>query len=124
MKSDKMTSDEFQPFTVEILVADFDRSFDFYKNKLGFDLHRLEEPPRFAVFKFHDIYFMVREYPNLIQPAGQGVILRFIIPNLEEYFEKVKSNGVEITKPIEQMNYGLKRFYVEDPDGYQLKFAQ
>lgn len=124
MKSDKMTNEEFVPFAVEIIVSSLEDSLKFYKDVMGFELHRIDEPYNFAVFKFNNTIFMMRKDENIKKPDGRVIMLRFILPNLEEYFKQVQSKGAKITKPIEKMSYGLRRFYIEDPDGYQLKFAE
>ncbi len=120
--SDKMTEKEFVPFGTEIYVSDFDKSMKFYKDMLGFNLIRVDESNRFAAFEFNGAIFMFEKKPEWVQPT-KGIVLRFTISNLESYYEQLKSKGVEIYKSLEVKSYGATRFYIKDPDGYQLKFA-
>lgn len=119
-----MTEEEFVPFGAEIHVSNFERSLEFYRDVLGFKLLRVDREWPFASFSFHTSIFMIDGRGDYPPPLGQGAILRFLIPGkLEEYYNQVKERGAVISKSIEKLSYGLTRFYVTDPDGYQLKFA-
>lgn len=119
-----MKPEEKVPFAAEILVSDVNASLDFYQNKLNFELLRSDPDNKFAVLKLNDAILMIKQHATA-EPRGSGVILRlYFRGGLKEYYEKLQSTGVTITKPMEEMDYGLERFYATDPDGYQLKFAQ
>lgn len=120
--SEKMAEKEFVPFGSEIYVSDFDASMKFYKDILGFNLIRVDEGNHFAALEFKGAIFMFEEKPEWVQPT-MGIVLRFTISDLESYYEQLKSRGVEIYKTLETKSYGATRFYIKDPDGYQLKFA-
>lgn len=117
-----MTDKEFTPLAVEVKVSNFERSIDFYQNTLGFTPIRIRPELKFASFEFHEAIFMVQEDKNT-DLKKSGAIIRFIIPDIKEYYDLLTSRSVTITKPFEETPYGLARFYIEDPDGYQLKFA-
>lgn len=118
-----MTEEEYVPFGAEIHVANFERSLKFYRDVLGFRLLRIDELAKFAALEFNEAIFMFEEH-KLEPPRGKGTILRFLLPGkLEEYHDTIKASGANISKPIEKTSYGLTRFYVTDPDGYQLKFS-
>lgn len=120
----KMSDEEYVPFGAEIHVSDFERSLKFYRDIMGFAVLRIDDQWSFVSFAFHDAIFMIDGKGDYPSPRGQGAILRFILPGgLEEYHNLVKSRSAMISKPIEKLSYGLTRFYVTDPDGYQLKFA-
>ncbi len=124
MPNDRMLERELVPFAVEIQVKDFNQSLSFYTNKLDFSIIRMDKENTFGALYFYNSFFMIKEVKNLPEPRGVGVMLRFIMQHgLEEYYEKLKKRKIRIIKPLKQMSYGLKRFYIEDPDGYQLKFA-
>lgn len=117
-----MTEREFVPLAVEVRVSHFERSLSFYQNILEFTPIRIEPELKFASFDFHGAVFMIQEglEPNLRTSA---TITRFIIPNAKAYYEALGGRSVTITKPLKETSYGLARFYIQDPDGYQLKFA-
>lgn len=120
--NEKMTEKEYVPFGTEIYVSDINASVKFYQDVLGFNLVRRDDEHNFASFEFNGVIFMM-EQADVPHPRGSGVLFRFIIPDIENYFKLVQERGVKITKSLEKKFYGLTRFYVEDPDGYQLKFA-
>ena len=116
----KMKPEEYVSFSAEIHVRDFKKSLEFYK-KLGFEVFRIETG-EFASLKFGDALFMLRKSESQIFKKHDDFFFRFLVENIDGFYEKIKSEGFKITKPLEKMHYGPKRFYVEDPDGFQLKF--
>lgn len=125
IESDKMTPEEIIPFTSEIKVSDFQTSLDFYTQKLGFEIYRKSEEQRFATLVFNKGQFLIQEDKSVEAPKGRGVFFRFFVPGgIRESHDKLVEKGVKISKPPKEMEYGLIRFYVEDPDGYQIKFVK
>ncbi len=123
MNNETMTTKEYVPFAVEIQVSNFSKSLEFYKDLLEFKVIRLDKNNKFATLSFNNSIFMIKEIPNLKQ-RGIGVELRFILnKDFKKYFDELKSKRVNIIKPIETMSYGLTRFYVKDPDGFELKLG-
>lgn len=118
-----MTKKEYVPFGTEIYVSNIEVSVKYYRDILGFSLLRLDNEHNFASFEFNGAVFMM-EQADILEPRGKGVLFRFIISDIESYYKKVQANSAKITKPLEKKFYGLTRFYVEDPDGYLLKFAE
>jgi uncharacterized glyoxalase superfamily protein PhnB len=45
------------------------------------------------------------------------------VDNLDEVYEKVKDSAKVVMSPTEQF-YGMREFTIEDPNRYQLTFAQ
>jgi len=117
-----MLEKEFGPLAVEIEVSDFNKSLNFYKEILEFEPIRIETDLKFASFNFNGALFMIQEEKD-VEKRKSGARIRFIIADVEKYYSLVKGRGVTITKPLETIDYGLKRFYLEDPDGYKLKFG-
>jgi len=124
IEGNTMTKEEMVPFAVEIFVSDLDKVMNYYANVLGFNIHRLDKEGRFAALTFNDVILMIQEKPNLEELKRVGVVLRFIINNIEDYYEKVKEKGAIIYAPIKAMDYGLTRFKVKDPEGYIIKFSE
>ena len=125
MKNKIMTKQKCIPFAVEVQVKNFERSLKFYGEVLGFKLIRQDfKEGKFAVFSFNKSIIMIAEIPKLPRPRGVGVQLRFILPgNLKAYHDKIVSRGAKVDRPIQKRYYGLKIFTINDPDGFELKFA-
>lgn len=120
--SDKMTEKEYVPFGVEVYVSNRENSMRFYRDVLGFKLIRTDETNNFVSFEFNNAVFMIEEKSEWVKPTT-GIVLRFIVPDIKSYYDEVLKRGGVPYKPIEIKSYGLTRFYVKDPDGYQLKFG-
>ena len=67
---------------------------------------------------------MIAEVPELSDPRGVGIQLRFILSkDLQDYHDEIVNRGAVISRGIEDRYYGLKTFSVVDPDGFKVKFA-
>lgn len=125
IESGKMTDMEMIPFTSEIKVRDFEASLNFYTEKLGFEVYRLDKEHRYATLVFNNGQFLIQEDKSVPNPKGIGVFFRFFVPgDIKQFHDNLIERGVKISKPLKEMSYGLTRFYAEDPEGYQIKFVK
>ena len=111
----------------QFLVADIERSLQFYTSKLGFDLD----------FRYGDFYAGIKRdghsiHLKLGDPSPQDRAHRrdnehldvtFSVQGLDAIYEDLRSRAVAITQPLREMPYG-REFYVSDPDGYILAFLE
>jgi catechol 2,3-dioxygenase-like lactoylglutathione lyase family enzyme len=115
-----------ESFAPQFLVDDLKRSMEFYI-RLGFvfgepwegfyaigkidglELHLKHAPKNPAERSFR------RENDHLDASAG--------VRGIETYYERCKSAGLNIVKPLCATPWGTKDFYVEDPDGYIICFG-
>ena len=120
-----MTDEEFVSLAAEFKVSNLDKSLVFYKEILDFDVYRIDKKNKHATLKFNGAFLMIKEDMRLTSGKERSdFFVRFIVSNLENYYDKVKSKGARILFPLEKMSYGVKRFYVQDLDKYQLKFCE
>jgi predicted enzyme related to lactoylglutathione lyase len=123
--SGKMSSEEMIPFTAEIKVRSCKESVAFYTEKLDFEVLRIDEKGGFATLVFNGGQFLIQEEPSVPDPKGVGVFFRFFVTkDIKIFHNELTAKGVKILKPLKEMDYGLIRFYIEDLDGYQIKFVQ
>ncbi|ADD68775.1 Glyoxalase/bleomycin resistance protein/dioxygenase [Denitrovibrio acetiphilus DSM 12809] len=128
-----------------LMVADVRASADFYRNCLGFELvmavpdgtHDAVQSFSdgvdycFAVVKHGDVEIMLQsaesakeEFPDIsFSGDGSGTILYMQVKDVEGLFSLVKNNQ-NIIKGLHEAFYGMKEFYMKDPDGYILGFAE
>lgn len=121
-----MTKQENIPFAVEIQVKNLEKSIKFYKDVLGFFIIRQKEDNhnKFAALSFNNSILNIAEVSDLPEPRGVGIQLRFILSvKLEDYYEEIKKRGAVVSREIQERYYGLKTFSVNDPDGFEIKFA-
>jgi len=121
IESPMIQPEELVPFTAEIRVEDFSRSLDYYTKKLGFSIYRIDRENKVAALKLGDGLLMVKEEKGLGQ-KGLGFFFRFVVKDLDKYYEKIKKAGAKTLGPPEARSWGAKRFYAVDPDGFKIQF--
>src|SRR5437016_4375111 len=96
--NEQMTEKEFVPFGAEVYVSNLEASLKFYQ-ELGFQIIRKDETHNFVSFEFNGAIFMIEEKPEWAQPT-QGIVLRFVIPDVKSYYDELLKKGVNISKPL------------------------
>ncbi len=124
---DTSTHPRIKKMSLQLLVADMERSVDFYTKLLGFNID----------FQYDDFYTgiikdgssihlktgcsSVEERANKRQNNDLDII--FSIHDIEELYQELLSKSVDIIQPLREMPYG-KEFYIADPDGYIIGYIQ
>lgn len=109
-------------FAVCLLVKDFEKSLNFYKDILGLKLKSQEgkfanfelEGTELAIFQKDEATVM---FPGKYMTRGGGVVLGFQVENLEKVCQDLKDRGVEIFEGPKTTPWGQKVAYFKDPDG-------
>jgi catechol 2,3-dioxygenase-like lactoylglutathione lyase family enzyme len=103
-----------------LLVANIERSIEFYTKTLGFTLD----------FRYEGFYAGIVKDDHSIHlkcgtptRSGEDLQVIFSVDNIERLYEEVQSKSVEITQPLRNMPYG-KEFYLADPDGNRVAFVE
>ena len=111
----------------QFLVADIDRSIEFYIKKLGFELD----------FRYEDFYAgIIKDGYSIHLKTGQPSIeerrnkrknqdldIVFSVDGIEDLYTELSNKFVEFTQLLRNMPYG-KEFYIADPDGYIISFLE
>lgn len=101
-------------------VKDITAAIDFYTNKLGFTLgFTWGDPPHFAGVNLDQV--SVHLSANM--PAGNANYVFFLVNDATALYEFHQRNGVTITEPPADRDYGLRDYRVLDPDGNELSFG-
>ncbi|MDP3742113.1 MAG: VOC family protein [Candidatus Micrarchaeota archaeon] len=117
-----MTSKEFVPFSIELQVSNLQKSLKFYSKTLGFQIVRFDKKHKFAVLCFNNSFLMIRQV-SVVKRLAKPIQIRFILKDVKSYYRKLKRKRVDIVKTLQLTGYGLNRFCINDPDGYELKFG-
>ena len=121
------TYSKIKKMSPQLVVADIDRSVEFYTKKLGFDLD----------FRYADFYAgIVKDGYSIHLKSGNPSIeerkskrenenldIVFSVEGVEGLYNEFVNKPVEITQPLCDRPYG-KEFYIADPDGYILAFLE
>ena len=121
IESPLLQDSERRHFTAELRVESFERSLDFYTQKLGFSLDRIDRENKVAVLGFSGHILMIKEEPGL-EKRGSGFFLRFPVSDLDAYYQELQSRKAKTLGPPETRSWGAARFYAEDPDGFKIQF--
>jgi catechol 2,3-dioxygenase-like lactoylglutathione lyase family enzyme len=110
----------------QFLVDDLDRSMAFY-TKLGFEFGETWNG-FYAIGRQDGLELHLKEAPKNLSERqhrrnNEHLDASAGVENIETFYEKCLSNGVNILKPLSPTPWGTKDFYVEDPDGYIVCFG-
>lgn len=108
-------------FAVCLLVKDFDKSFDFYKNILGLKVNLNEG--KFANFKLGETELAIFQkseaismFPTKYMGNGGGAVIGFQVKNVEKICKNLKENGIKIFEGPKKTAWGQTVAYFNDPD--------
>ncbi len=113
-----------------LLVADIERSVEYYRDRLEFTCEVYGDPPDFIVATRDDVTILMAlcEVPERIVPNWR------IVPNVWNVFirvDDVEAGDAEVQRrgaPIDYSLYdapsGFREFGVQDPDGHDIAIAQ
>ena len=125
---------ELQKLTPNLIVADVQRSIDFYRDVLGFAATSTvpdQGPFVFAVVQRGGVEVFLNapeparvEYPSLAERSIGGTLTLFMtVKGVRAAHEQLKSR-VSVVMPLEKKWYGVTEFAFTDPDGYVITFAE
>ncbi len=108
-------------FAVCLLVSDFDKSFDFYKNVLGLKVNSHEG--KFANFKLEGTELAIFQkdkaasmFPEKHMNEGGSAVIGFQVNNVKKACIDLKSKGVKIFEGPKTTEWGQTVAYFNDPD--------
>lgn len=124
---------------VRILVKDIPKLYDFYTQKLGFKVLWGErngnyvafaeadgDKPAFSIFSTKGM----SDYIGYMPLAEDGertdqVVYCTGLDNVDAFCEELKGKGVNIIgEPQDVPNWGLRCFYIRDPEGNLFEIAE
>lgn len=110
-------------FAVCLLVDDFKKSLEFYRDKLGLEVKN-QEGEQFADFKLEGTELAIFQkdgatamFPKKFMGTGGGVNIGFQVEDINKECKELKSKGVEIFEGPKTTPWGQKVAYFKDPDG-------
>jgi len=126
---------KLQKLTPNLVVRDVAASMEFYCRVLGFQRGQTvpeQAPYAFGIVThgaveifFNDQKTVAADHPTLgKRPAGGALTLYIEVQGIEELFQKMEQHGVKITMPMKEQFYGMKEFGMEDPEGWEITFAE
>ena len=125
---------ELQKLTPNLIVADVQRSIDFYRDVLGFTVTQTvpdQGPFVFAIVQRGGVEVFLNapeparaEYPVLARlPIGGTLTLFMTVKGIRAAHDQLM-NRVTVVMPLEKKWYGPTEFAFTDPDGYVITYAE
>jgi PhnB protein len=109
-------------------VSSIERSVDFYREKLGFNLRFAMTGDGGAMVHASvangEVTLMLGYRQDGAAPLGDGAELYIYTDDVDAQYERVRSAGATLTRDIADQYWGDRTFTVTDPDEYVLTFAQ
>jgi catechol 2,3-dioxygenase-like lactoylglutathione lyase family enzyme len=105
-----------------IYVREVPRALDFYAGKLGFRVieqfgagyARLRSPAGNTTIALHQLG------EDVHSADAPGIRLYFEAKNLDAFCRRLATAGVHIKKMPQQMPWGWRHAYLDDPDGHEI----
>jgi len=116
---DTIKYSKIKKMSPQFLVADIDRSIEFYTKRLGFDLDFRYENFYSGIIKDGHSIHLKSGKPSIeerkTRRSNEDLDLVFSVDNIEDLYEEFSNKSVEFIQPLREMDYG-KEFYIIDPD--------
>ena len=110
----------------QLVVANVKTTADYYRDILGFTLiDMVGEPPVYAMVERDgfQIHFAKSDVADIKRNKDFRSISHDLIiwvPEINGFFEEVRSKKANITEGIVQRVYGSREFVIEDIDGHRI----
>lgn len=130
---------EWASLVPELLVTDYQTSFSFYIETLGFTVEYTRENPPFAYLSVEGSQLMIEERTNdewwvtgeMSYPYGRGINFQIEVDSLDQYTDRLADDDYQLFREIQEkwyrvddVEHGNREFLVQDPDGYLLRFME
>ena len=127
----------FNSLIPELYVRDIEASLIFYCH-LNFKILYKREPEKFVFLEREGSQLMLEELNDdswktgvMEIPFGRGINFQIRVNDIDQLYKVSMQNGFKIYKTIyekwyrvEDRLYGHRQFFIQDPDGYLLRFFQ
>jgi predicted enzyme related to lactoylglutathione lyase len=105
-------------------VNNLEESVEFYRDALAFTLESYEpaaEPP-IASLRAGSLRLSLVQQLETMLKRGRGVHFVLGVRDVDEFYEKVRMRGIEMTEPRDE-GWGGRFVSLQDPDGYRFFFV-
>jgi uncharacterized glyoxalase superfamily protein PhnB len=117
---------------ISLNVANVATSAEFLKTHFGF-IESMNVPDTVVSLTREDAGFnliYLRTGLETFKPtkiaghSGEGVLIVFVVENIDAEYERLRSENVPVVTPIETESWGERYFQVEDPNGIIIQLVQ
>ena len=108
-------------FAICLLVDDFEKSLEFYQNKLGLEVK--DQEGHFANFKLEGTELSIFQkdeatamFPKRYMKSGGGAVIGFQVDDVKKTCKELESKGIKIFEGPKTTAWGQTVAYFNDPD--------
>lgn len=108
-----------------IAVHDLQRSAEYYKDILGFDVREIGDPG-WRFFIRDECFIMAGECRDALAPQKLGDHAYFAyleVDDIDDLYGSVVAKGAVITKSLRQEPWGMQEFGIRTVDGHRIMFG-
>jgi uncharacterized glyoxalase superfamily protein PhnB len=124
----------FKKLTPNFMVEDVDKAIEFYRDVLGFQVvHTVpgEGITNFAILHEGGVEIMLQAKKSLLedvksvgeQDISASIICYLDVDGIQDLYDRIHDK-VDVVEPMRKTFYGMNEFYIRDPYGYVLGFAE
>jgi predicted enzyme related to lactoylglutathione lyase len=105
-------------------VNNLEESLAFYHDLLGFEVskHSPEAEPPLATLQAGGLKISLAQHLETMLKRGRGVSFFIGVADVDNYYEQLRSKGVEVYPPADE-GWGGRFITLLDPDKYRLFFV-
>jgi catechol 2,3-dioxygenase-like lactoylglutathione lyase family enzyme len=107
---------------VTLRVSDMARAVAFYSDILGLEVLYGGKNSAFSSLRTSGAKDVILNLEEGLAHGGWGRII-FYVKDVDEYWRYLRSKGFDPPDP-QDAEWGERYFHLNDPDGYELSFAQ
>ncbi len=131
---------DWKPLVPELMVSDIKASLAFWRDVLGFRVLFERQAEGFAYLEREGAEVMLEEAREserhwlvgaMKKPFGRGINFQIETSDVQEILDALEHTKWSLFRQPEERWYGTgdqecgqRQFFVQDPDGYLLRFAQ
>ena len=123
-----VTKPRITSFAPQLLVDDLDWATSFYSDVLGFSFG----PPWrgfYAIGERDGFQVHLKCAPKTAEDRAnrrqhEHLDVYASVTGVDALYDACKAKGATILKPLERTPWGMKDFYLEDPEGYIIAFGE
>jgi predicted enzyme related to lactoylglutathione lyase len=113
-----------------LLIADVERSVEYYRDRLGFAVEIHGDPPDFVTARRDDAIILMALCPEPDRIVPNWRIVDKVwnayvrVDDADAIYAEVQERGAGIDYTIYDAPHGFREFGVQDPDGHDIAFGQ
>jgi len=109
---------------VHIGVRDLERSMAFYRDTLGLEVSEIPAASMASVQVGANLSLDLDHKPDLPDDTPKPVIIGLLVESADETYAGLKARGAPLQAEPRDQYWGVRNFYLSDPDGYTIECVQ